>query len=402
MTPQASTNLSPSVNQTTTHRKLRMGMVGGGLDAFIGAVHRRAAAMDNEIELVCGAFSSNPEKSKQTGHALYLPENRVYANFEEMILREKELPEGERMDFVTIVTPNHMHFAPAKMALQNGFHVVCDKPVTLNMEQARELKQLIDETGLLFCLTHNYTGYPMVKQARAMVKAGKLGQIRKVIVEYPQGWLAQLVEATGQKQAGWRTDPARSGAAGGVGDIGTHAENLAEYITGLKITELCADLSIFVEGRLLDDDANMLLRFENGAKGTLINSQIATGEENPLSIRVYGELGGLEWRQMEPNTLIYKTNEEGARLLRTGVGDLSPEAQANTRLPAGHPEAFLEAFANIYYNFALTLRARMSGQEPDPIRLDFPGIDDGLRGMAFIDTVIASDKSDQKWTKFLE
>ncbi|MEZ0487969.1 Gfo/Idh/MocA family protein [Fibrella aquatica] len=378
-----------------------MGMVGGSLDAFIGAVHRRAATMDNEIELVCGAFSSNAEKSKQTGHALYLPENRVYANFEEMILREKGLPEGERMDFVTIVTPNHMHFAPAKMALENGFHVVCDKPVTLNMAQAKELKSIIEETGLLFCLTHNYTGYPMVKQARAMVKAGKLGQIRKVMVEYPQGWLAQLVEATGQKQAGWRTDPARSGAAGGVGDIGTHAENLAEYITGLKITELCADLTIFVEGRQLDDDANMLLRFENGAKGTLVNSQIANGEENPFSIRVYGELGGLEWRQMEPNTLIYKTNEEGARLLRTGVGDLSPEAEANTRLPAGHPEAFLEAFANVYYNFALTLRARMNGQEPDPIRLDFPGIEDGLRGMAFIDTVLASDKSSEKWTKFL-
>jgi predicted dehydrogenase len=401
MTPQASTNLSPAVSQTNTHRKLRMGMVGGSLDAFIGAVHRRAATMDNEIELVCGAFSSNAEKSKQTGHALYLPENRVYANFEEMILREKELPEGERMDFVTIVTPNHMHFAPAKMALENGFHVVCDKPVTLNIAQAKELKSIIEETGLLFCLTHNYTGYPMVKQARAMVKAGKLGQIRKVMVEYPQGWLAQLVEATGQKQAGWRTDPARSGAAGGVGDIGTHAENLAEYITGLKITELCADLTIFVEGRQLDDDANMLLRFENGAKGTLVNSQIANGEENPFSIRVYGELGGLEWRQMEPNTLIYKTNEEGARLLRTGVGDLSPEAQANTRLPAGHPEAFLEAFANVYYNFALTLRARMNGQEPDPIRLDFPGIEDGLRGMAFIDTVLASDKSSEKWTKFL-
>lgn len=376
-------------------------MVGGSLDAFIGAVHRRAAVMDNEIELVCGAFSSNAEKSKQTGHALYLPENRVYAHFEEMILREKELPEGERMDFVTIVTPNHMHFAPAKMALENGFHVVCDKPVTLTRTEALELEHVINKTGLLFCLTHNYTGYPMVKQARAMVKAGKLGKIRKVIVEYPQGWLAQLVEATGQKQAGWRTDPARSGAAGGVGDIGTHAANLAEYVTGLKITELCADLTIFVEGRQLDDDANMLLRFENGAKGTLVNSQIANGEENPFSIRVYGEFGGLEWKQMEPNTLIYKTNEDGARLIRTGVGDLSPEAQANTRLPAGHPEAFLEAFANLYYNFALTLRARLNGQEPDPIRLDFPGINEGLRGMAFIDTVLASDKSSEKWTKFI-
>ena len=393
---------NPTFIPSSTHRKLRMGMVGGSLDAFIGAVHRRAAVLDNEIELVCGAFSSNPEKSRQTGHALYLPPNRVYDTFEDMILREKELPDGERMDFVTIVTPNYMHFAPAKLALENGFHVVCDKPMTLNLAEARELKRIVEETGLLFCLTHNYTGYPMVKEARAMVKAGKLGKIRKVIVEYPQGWLAQLVEATGQKQASWRTDPAKSGAVGGVGDIGTHAENLAEYITGLKITELCADLTIFVEGRLLDDDANMLLRFDNGAKGLLTNSQIANGEENPFSIRVYGEFGGLEWHQMEPNTLIYKTNEAGARLIRTGVGDLSPEAQANTRLPAGHPEAFLEAFANIYTAFAQTLRARLNGTEPDPIRLDFPGVDDGVRGMAFIDTVVASDNSDQKWTMFIE
>ncbi|CCG99656.1 oxidoreductase domain protein [Fibrella aestuarina BUZ 2] len=391
----------PSHFPSTTHRKLRMGMVGGSLDAFIGAVHRRAAALDNEIELVCGAFSSNPEKSRQTGHALYLPPNRVYDTFEDMIRQEKELPEGERMDFVTIVTPNYMHFAPAKMALENGFHVVCDKPMTLNLAEAKELAQLVEKTGLIFCLTHNYTGYPMVKEARAMIKAGKLGQIRKVLVEYPQGWLAQLVEATGQKQASWRTDPAKSGAVGGVGDIGTHAENLVEYITGLKITELCADLTIFVEGRLLDDDANMLLRFDNGAKGMLTNSQIANGEENPLKIKVYGEFGGLEWHQMEPNTLIYKTNENGARLIRTNVGTLSPEAQANTRLPAGHPEAFLEAFANIYTNFAHTLRARLNGTEPDPIRLDFPGVADGVRGMAFIDTVVSSDKSDQKWTKFI-
>ncbi len=384
------------------HRKLRMGMIGGSLDAFIGAVHRRAAVMDNEIELVCGAFSSNSEKSRQTGHALYLPENRVYGSFEQMILAEKELPEGDRMDFVSIVTPNHMHFPAAKLALENGFHVVCDKPMTLNLAEAKELARIVTETGLLFCLTHNYTGYPMVKEARAMIKAGKLGEIRKVIVEYPQGWLATLVEGTGNnKQAEWRTDPSRSGAGGGVGDIGTHAENLAEYVTGLKIIELCADLSIFVEGRQLDDDANMLLRFENGAKGLLTNSQIANGEENPLSIRVYGELGGLEWRQMEPNTLIYKTNEMGARLIRTGVGALSPEAQANTRLPAGHPEAFLEAFANLYRNFALTLRARLNGQQPDPIHLDFPGINEGVRGLAFIDTVLASDKSSEKWTKFI-
>jgi predicted dehydrogenase len=390
----------PTHFPTTTHRKLRMGMIGGSLDAFIGSVHRRAAAFDNEIELVCGAFSSNPEKSRQTGHALYLPPNRVYDSFEDMILREKELPEGERMDFVTVVTPNHMHLPAVKMALENGFHVVSDKPATMTLAEAKELKEIIDRTGLLYCLTHNYTGYPMVKEARAMVKAGKLGKIRKVLVEYPQGWLAQLVEATGQKQASWRTDPARSGAVGGVGDIGTHAENLAEYITGLKITEICADLTIFVEGRLLDDDANMLLRFDNGAKGMLTNSQIANGEENPLRIRVYGEFGGLEWLQMEPNTLIYKTNEDGTRLLRTNVGTLSPEAGANTRLPAGHPEAFYEAFANLYTNFAHTLRARLNGTEPDPIHLDFPGIEEGIRGMAFIETVVESNANGSVWTKF--
>jgi predicted dehydrogenase len=378
-----------------------MGMVGGGRGAFIGGVHRMAATLDGEIELVCGAFSSDPERSKASGADLYLPADRVYANFEEMILREKELPEGERMDFVSIVTPNHMHFAPAKMALENGFHVVCDKPVTLNLPEALELREVIERTGMLFGLTHNYTGYPMIKEAREMVRSGKLGQIRKVIVEYPQGWLAQLLEATGNKQADWRTDPARSGAAGCMGDIGTHAENLAEYVTGLKITELCADLTTFVEGRKLEDDGNVLLRFDNGAKGVLHASQIANGEENDLNIRVYGEFGGLQWWQMEPNTLIYKTNEEGARRIRTGVGNLSEATKAHIRVPAGHPEAFLEAFANIYRNFAYTLKARMAGQEPNPLYTDFPGIEEGIRGLAFVDTCLASAHSDQKWTKFV-
>ncbi|KAA5538841.1 Gfo/Idh/MocA family protein [Adhaeribacter rhizoryzae] len=378
-----------------------MGMVGGGRGAFIGSVHRMAATLDGEIELVCGAFSSDPERSRASGSDLYLPENRVYANFEEMIQREKELPEGERMDFVSIVTPNHMHFAPAKMALENGFHVVCDKPVTLNLPEALELKEVIARTGMLFCLTHNYTGYPMVKEAREIIKSGKLGEIRKVIVEYPQGWLAQLLEATGNKQADWRTDPARSGAAGCMGDIGTHAENMAEYITGLKITELCADLTTFVEGRRLEDDGNVLLRFENGAKGVLHASQIANGEENDFNIRIYGEFGGLQWWQMEPNTLIYKTNQDGARRIRTGVGNLSEAAKAHTRIPAGHPEAFLEAFANLYRNFAYTLKARMTGQEPNPLYTDFPGIEEGIRGLAFIDTCLASANSNEKWTKLV-
>ena len=383
------------------NRKLRMGMVGGGRGAFIGSVHRMAATLDGEIELVCGAFSSDPERSRASGADLYLPANRVYDTFEEMIRREKELPEGERMDFVSIVTPNHMHFSPAKMALENGFHVVCDKPVTLNLPEALELREVIERTGRLFCLTHNYTGYPMVKEARAIVQSGKLGKIRKVIVEYPQGWLAQLLEATGNKQADWRTDPARSGAAGCMGDIGTHAENLAEYITGLKITELCADLTTFVEGRKLEDDGNVLLRFDNGAKGVLHASQIANGEENDFNIRIYGEFGGLQWWQMEPNTLIYKTNEEGARRIRPGVGNLSEATKAHIRVPAGHPEAFLEAFANLYRNFAYTLKARMAGTELNPIYTDFPGIEEGIRGLAFVDTCLASAHSDQKWTKFV-
>ncbi|PWJ57459.1 putative dehydrogenase [Dyadobacter jejuensis] len=377
-------------------RKLRMGMVGGSLEAFIGGVHRRAAIMDGEIELVCGAFSSNPEKSKETGKALYLPENRVYDNYEQMILQEKQLPEGERMDFVVVVTPNHVHFGPTKLALENGFHVVCDKPMTLNTAEAEEIVALVEKTGLLFCLTHNYTGYPMVKEAKHMIASGAIGNVRKVIVEYPQGWLATLVEATGNKQAAWRTDPSKSGAAGGLGDIGIHAENLAEYITGLSITQLCADLTIFVEGRLLDDDANILLRFNNGAKGILQNSQIANGEENDLNIRIYGETGGLKWRQMEPNSLLHTTNH-GTRIIRTGVGSLSRESQVHTRIPAGHPEGYFEAFANLYRNFAIQLRARLEGTTADPI-FDFPSAKDGLRGMKFIDTVIASNQSEQKWT----
>lgn len=378
---------------------MRMGMVGGGRGAFIGAVHRMAAALDGEIELICGAFSSNPEKSRASGKDFYLPDDRCYGSFEEMILKEKELPEGERMDFISIVTPNHMHFPPAKLALEHGFHVICDKPLAFSLAEAKELQSIVERTGLVFALTHNYTGYPMVKQARHLVQSGKLGKIRKVVVEYPQGWLSTFLEGEDQKQAAWRTDPKRSGIAGSMGDIGTHAENLAEFITGLKITEMCADLTAFVEGRLLDDDGNVLLRFDNGAKGVLHVSQISQGEENSINIRVYGELAGIEWHQMEPNTLIFKTQER-KEIIRTGVGDLSESAQAHTRVPAGHPEGYLEAFANIYRNFARTVRARVEGREPSEVDLDFPSVADGVRGMAFIENVVASSKSDQKWHKF--
>ena len=377
-----------------------MGMVGGGRGAFIGAVHRIAAALDGEIELVCGAFSSDPERSKASGADLYLPADRVYGSFAEMIEKEKALPEGERMDFVSIVTPNHMHVPPAKLALENGFHVICDKPLALSLAEARELREVVKKTGLTFALTHNYTGHPMVKQARHMVRSGQLGKIRKVVAEYPQGWLSANLEATGQKQAAWRVDPKRSGAGGAMGDIGTHAENLAEYITGLKISHLCADLTSFGEGRVLDDDANILLRFENGARGVLHISQVANGEENALNIRVYGEKGGIEWHQMEPNTLIYKQQDIGTQLLRTGVGDLCEAAAAHTRVPAGHPEGYLEAFANLYRNFANTIRKRMEGEKPSEIDLDFPTIDDGVRGMAFIEAAVASSETEEKWYAF--
>lgn len=381
-------------------RKIRMGMVGGGRGAFIGGVHRMAAALDQQIELVCGAFSSDPAKSKASGEDFYLDPSRVYGSYEEMIQREKALPEEERMDFVSIVTPNHLHYGPAKLALENGFHVVCDKPLCFDMEQAHELARLVEDTGLLFALTHNYTGYPMVKEARHLIRAGKLGKIRKVVVEYPQGWLSTKVEDDPDaKQAGWRTDPSRSGIAGAMGDIGTHAENLAEYVTGLRITEICADLTAFVPGRALDDDGNLLLRFDNGAKGVLHASQISSGEENGLNIRVYGEKGGLEWHQMEPNTLLHKQQDHPTRVLRTGVGDLSPAAQHATRIPAGHPEGYLEAFANIYRNFAACVRARLVGEEPDPLAEDFPTVHDGVRGMQFIVSTVASSNSEQKWTK---
>ncbi len=378
-------------------RKIRMGMIGGGRGAFIGAVHRIAARLDDEIELVCAALSSDPEVARFSGKDLRLPDGRIYTSYKEMFDREKRLPADVRMDCVSIVTPNHVHFEPAKLALENGFHVICDKPMTFSTEEAVALEKLVEETGLTFALTHTYTGYPMVKQAREMVRNNAFGKIRKVVVEYPQGWLSTALEQTGNRQAAWRTDPARSGKAGSVGDIGTHAENLAETITGLKITELCADVSTMVEGRLLDDDANVLLRFDNGAKGVLHCSQIAAGEENSLSIRVYGEKGGLEWHQMEPNTLLVKWLDKPMEVYRTGNAYMSGIAAAHTRVPAGHPEGYLEAFANIYRNFAKVIQAGIEGREPEPFYTDFPTVYDGVRGMKFIDAVIESGKLNAKW-----
>jgi predicted dehydrogenase len=385
------------------NRKLRMGMVGGGKDAFIGAIHRLAANMDGLIELCCGALSINPEVAKESGASLFLPEHRTYLTYDEMITKESQLPASERMDFVTIVTPNFAHFAPAMMALDHGFHVVIEKPIAFTLDEAKQLHQKVQETGLTLCLTHTYSGYPLVKQARAMVQDNVFGKIRKVWVEYPQGWLSKLSEREGNAQAAWRTDPKKSGKAGCMGDIGTHAAHLAEYITGAQITQLCADLNAMVEGRMLDDDGNVLLQFSNGARGVLMASQVAAGEENALKIRIYGEKGGLEWAQHDPNTLLVKWLDAPTQILRAGgnYGDrLSKYAIHNSRTPGGHPEGYLEAFANIYRNFALTLSAKIDGTTPTPEMLDFPNTNDGLRGMAFIDNFVASGASDQKWTPY--
>jgi len=380
--------------------KLRLGMIGGGQGAFIGAVHRIASRIDDEYELVCGAFSSDPEKAKASGITLGLPADRSYTSYKELIEKEKQLPENERVQVISIVTPNHLHFEPAKLALENGFNVILDKPMTFSLAEAKELEKVVKASGKRFCLTHTYTGYPMVKEARQLVKEGKLGAVRKIYVEYPQGWLSTFLEGSDQKQAAWRTDPGKSGIAGAMGDIGTHAFNLAEYISGLQVTKVCADINIVVEGRKLDDDGAVLLKFNNGSSGVLMASQIAAGDENNIKIRVYGEKGGIEWQQDVANTLLVKWQDKPAEIYRTGGGYVSSYAVHNTRTPAGHPEGYLEAFANLYRNFALSIKADMEGRQADKESLDYPGIEEGIRGMAFVENVIASGKSDKKWTEF--
>ncbi len=381
-------------------RKLCMGMVGGGPDAFIGDVHRKAAALDGGVQLVAGCFSRSEEKSKSMASELYLDESRCYGTYSEMLEKESKLSEGERIDFVSVVTPNDAHFEVAKAALEAGFHVMSDKPMTFNLEQALELRDIVRKSGRVFGLSHNYTGYPMVKLARDIVKKGMMGKVRKVVVQYPQSWLAKPVERDGAKQAVWRTDPSRSGAAGCMGDIGTHAENLAEYISGLRIDEICADLGIVVEGRELDDDGNCLIHYKNGARGLLFASQIAVGELNGLKIHVYGETGGLFWQQEYPNDLEVFDIDGTIHVYRRGtdaVEKISKAAARATRLPFGHPEAFYEAFANVYRNFTDTLRAFIEKREPTELELDFPDVEDGVRGMQFIDTVV---KSKGQWVKF--
>ncbi len=379
-------------------RKLRMGMVGGGLTSFIGPVHRKAAGIDGEIELVCGAFSIVPGESKETGEALYLNPNRVYESYQEMFEKEKNLPPDQRIDFVSVVTPNHVHFGPSQMALESGFHVLVEKPIAFSLAEAKTLEKTVGKTGLLLGLTHTYTGYPLVKEARKMVADGAFGKIRKIYVEYPQGWLSTLLEKTGNMQASWRTDPKQSGMGGAIGDIGTHAANLAEYITGLQITEVCAMLNTVVKGRHLDDDSSMLLRFNNGASGVLMATQVAAGEENNLNIRIYGEKGGLEWRQEEPNTMILKWLDRPKEIIRAGQKYLSDDAKAFTRTPAGHPEGYLEAFANIYRSFTRAVRDFKPGKKLNIAKYDFPDVADGVRGMNFVQTVVKSANSTRKWT----
>lgn len=382
------------------NRKLRMGMIGGGKDAFIGAIHRIAANMDGLVELVCGSLSINKDIAIDSGRSLFLPEDRIYTTYEEMLEKESQRPESERMDFVTIVTPNFAHFAPAMMALEKGFHVVVEKPITLTLDEALQLKEKLDQSGRLLCLTHTYTGYPMVKQAKELIRKGTLGKIKKVFVEYRQGWLSKLLEREGNQGAAWRTDPKKGGKSAVMGDIGTHAFNLAEYISGLQVTNVCADLNTMVEGRQLDDDGSVLLQFNNGARGVLAATQVAAGEENNLSIKIYGENGGLEWHQQEPNTLLLKWLDKPAEVLRAGSGYLTEIARHNSRTPGGHPEGYLEAFGNIYRNFALTVSAKINNTTVDNTIVEFPSVIEGIRGMAFVDSVVKSNQSSEKWTPY--
>ena len=379
-------------------RKLRIGMIGGGPGSFIGRIHRIAAELDGEAELVCGAFSSSPERSREAGETYHLPASRAYASYAQMIAAEKALPVGERMDIVAIVTPNHVHYEPARLCLENGFHVVVDKPMCFSLDEARQLQEIVARTRRLLAVTYTYSGYPLVKQARALVAAGRIGAVRKIYVEYPQGWLSTDLEHSGQKQASWRTDPARSGAGGAIGDIGTHAAHLAEYVSGLRITAIDAELSTFVPGRRLDDDSAMLLRFENGASGVLFATQVAAGEENNIRIRIYGDKGGLEWQQADANSLTLRLLDAPTQVLRAGWGYLEAVAASNSRTPPGHPEGYLEAFANIYATFFKAVRDYERDPAIDYRDYDFPNVDDGAHGMAFVDAVVRSAHSDKKWT----
>ncbi len=375
-----------------------MGMVGGGRGAFIGAVHRMAANLDGKIELVAGCFSSDPEKSRLSGEDFFLNPARVYSSYAEMAKAEAALPPGDRIDFVTIVARNDLHFPVAKAFLEAGIHVVCEKPMAFSLAEAKELKKIVEASGLVFALTHNYTGYPMVKEARAMVKAGKLGRILKVVAEYPQGYAIDAIKDSSEGAiSNWRMDPSISGISNCIGDIGSHAENLARYITGLELEQVAADLNTFIPGRPLDDDGSMLVRYQGGARGVLFASQISTGEENNLNIRVYGTDASIEWHQEHPNELIVKFANAPRQVWRRGNSYNGPEAAKFTRLPFGHPEAFIEAFANVYLAAAEAISDSIAGTYPRAEGYDFPSVDDGVEGMAFIEAAVASSKENAVW-----
>lgn len=379
-------------------RRLRMGMVGGGIDAFIGNVHRMAAGLDGGVDLVAGALSSTPEKAMESGRALGLHESRTYPSWQAMLTAESQRTGDERIDFVSIVTPNHTHFEIAHAFAEAGIHVVCDKPLVHTSEQANRLIAAVEASNVVFAVTYNYSGYPLVKEARERVRSGELGTLRKVVVEYHQGWLSTALEESDMKQATWRTDPARSGIGGAIGDIGTHAEQLLSYVTGLKIESLSAELTSFVAGRRLDDDAQVMLRLTGGARGTLSASQVMVGEENNLSLRVWGTEGGISWRQEDPNRLVIKTREGTEQVLTRGNGYLSGASLGATRLPPGHPEAFIEAFANVYRNACSAIRAGAGAKGGE--EFDYPDVYDGARGVRFIERTVASSQSSSRWTDF--
>jgi predicted dehydrogenase len=377
-----------------------MGMVGGGRGAFIGAVHRMAANLDGKIELVAGCFSSDPEKGKASGEDLFLDPSRVYTSYADMAAKEAALPADQRIDFVSIVVRNDLHVAVAKTFLAAGINVICEKPMSFSLAEGKEFAELVRKSGKVFALTHNYTGYPMVKEARAIVKSGRLGRLLKIVAEYPQGYASSAFkEAAPSKIANWRMDPSISGVSNCIGDIGSHAENLARYITGLEIEELAAELTTFIPGRHLDDDGNILVRYQNGVKGIIYASQVSSGDENNLNIRVYGTEGSIEWHQEHPNELIVKFPDKPREIWRRGNSYNGPEATAFTRLPFGHPEAFIEAFANIYLAAAEAISDEIEGKFPRPEGYDFPNLDDGLAGMAFIEAAVASSKNNAAWTK---
>lgn len=378
--------------------KLQYGMVGGGQEAFIGDVHRKAVAMDGKAELAAGCFSRDYKNTLATGEILGLNEERLYKSFEEMI--EAERKREDTIDFIIIVTPNNTHFPIAKLALQNGIHVVCDKPLTTDSKDAEELERLSAEKDLLFCVTYTYTGYPVVKHLREMIAKGDLGSIRFVNAEYPQDWLATFLEGTGQKQAAWRTDPKQTGISNCVGDIGSHIENMVSYLTGMKIQSLCARLDTFVEGRVLDDNASIMVSYDNGAKGLYWSSQIAVGHDNGLRVRIYGTKGSLEWAQEDPNYARISYLDKPTEIISRGRDDLYSHAQNYSRIPAGHPEGYFEAFANIYSTFITALNKKLAGESLSKEELDFPGVDEGVQGVKFIEKCVESSKKGATWIDF--